>query len=131
MLHQPLDETLRVCGQEPPGIPDDPAPHAERCTRLKKWRCADSSTLEPDGRWHDGNTAASLGQRKQRLRIAGFEDDSRIYVSNAAGTIEHLSGTKSLSQQQNAFVLKIDDIGSRLPCETMHRRHCGHDTDGE
>jgi hypothetical protein len=91
----------------------------------------DSSTLEPDGRWHDSNTAAGLGQREQRLRIAGFEDDPRVYVGNAAGAVEHLSGTKSLSQQQNALVLKIDDVGSRPPCQTMQRPHCGHDTDGE
>jgi hypothetical protein len=49
------------------------------------------------------------------LRVTGLEDDSRVDVGNAAGTVEHLSGAKSLSQQQNDLVLEIDDVGSRPP----------------
>jgi hypothetical protein len=91
----------------------------------------DSSTVEPNGRRHDGNTVAGLGQREQRLRIAGLEDDSGVYVGNAAGAVEHLPGTESLPQQQNALVLEINDVGSRPPSQTMQWRHCRHDTDRE
>ncbi len=54
-----------------------------------------------------------------------------MYVSNATGTVEHLSGTKSLPQEQDALALEIEDVDSRSPCERMQRRHCNQDTDGK
>jgi hypothetical protein len=97
MLHEPIDEASRMGGQEASRVPDDPAPHTEGCTGVQKGRCVDSSTVESDGRRHDGNTAAGLSQREQRLRVTGLEDDSRVDVGNAAGAVEHLPGAKSLS----------------------------------
>jgi hypothetical protein len=56
MLHQPVDETPRVRGQEPSEVPDDPAPHTEGCTGVQKECRVDPSTVgqsrRPSARSH-------------------------------------------------------------------------------
>lgn len=54
-----------------------------------------------------------------------------MHVSNATGTVEHLSGTESLPQEQNALLVEVADVDGRSPGQRMQRGHCHQDTDRE
>jgi hypothetical protein len=91
----------------------------------------DLSTGEPDSGRNDCDTAAGFDQRDQRLRVACLEDDPRVYVSDAAGAVEHLTGAEPLPQQQDALVPEVGDIDCRSPRQMMQWGYRGEDTDRE
>jgi predicted metal-dependent enzyme (double-stranded beta helix superfamily) len=108
-------------------VPDDRAPRTEGCTRVEDRRRADLPTGEPDGGRHQGDAMAGLGQRDQRLRIAGLQGDSRMHLGDAAGAVEHRPRAESLPQHQDALILEVDDVDRRPSGQSMPWPHGGKD----
>ena len=131
VLRQPVDEAPRERGLEAPGVPDDPAPRAERRTRVKERHCAKLSAGPRDGGGNDRDTVAGLGQRKQRLGIARLERDSWVDVRDAAGALEELAAAEALPQQEDMLAVELPDVERRAPRHRVPTRRGGEDPERE
>ena len=60
-------------------------------------RRMDPSPGEQNGRRNDRDSAARFGERDERLRVAGLEDDSRSYPREPACCVERIARSKFLA----------------------------------
>ena len=74
---------------------------------------------------------ASLGQRDQRLSIAGLEDDARVDVRETASAVEELPRAVRLPEQQNTLPVEVVDVDRRSSRQRMPWSHGGEDAERE
>src|SRR5882672_625931 len=104
------DELLRIPRQEPPRIPSDALPFADRHAAVSQRQGANDTGRCERIRGKDPDSVVGRRQRHDGLRRGAFQQHARLNIGQLTGDIEPRPRSKAALQQQQGLLGQLSDL---------------------